>query len=448
MIAELKKISKSKIALLGLGLENLALLKFLIKNKAASDITICDARPLEKLLPLLEGMKASEKKKLQWRLEEKFNKDLEDFNILFRAPGWPIFCPGIQIALKKSRTELNSPMNLFLKLCPSKKIVGVTGTKGKGTTSSLLVAIFKESKKKVWLGGNIGIAPFGFIDKVKKDDFVVLELSSFQLEDLRLSPRYAILLNMYHEHLAPADPLNPNYHKNYPSYLRAKLTIAKWQDKQGVFIVNEGLKKLLEKNKKNLGHGKLIYFKPSNLPSGLEGDYYKENVGAAVTLAKILHLPQESIAKAVKKFKNLEHRLEFVRELKGIRYYDNSFSTTPESSSLDLKSFPTPIVLLAGGADKGSNFKPFAQMIKEKVQLLILFPGQGTDRLRSEVIKAGFSDKNIKITTSMDEAVKSAAAAVKTKGTVLLSTGCASFGFFKNYKERGNLFKEAVKRLK
>jgi len=436
-------LGNKKIALLGLGIENQALLQYLLEKRIKNVITICDSRSAKELGDRYQ--KFNRYPQIKWRLKEKFNRNLYDFDVLFRSPGWPIFCPGIQEALKHE-VELNSPMNLFLALCPTKNIIGVSGTKGKGTTASLIFHILRTAQKKVWLGGNIGIAPLAFLKKIKTNDWVVLELSSFQLEDLNFSPRYSVLTNLYKEHLAPADPLNPNYHKTFKKYILAKLNIARQQKSTDYFFINKKFQALLAPYKKFSGTGKKISFGPSKLPSRLVGNYNQENIGAAVALSKVFKITPTVVKKAVSTFVGLEHRLEFVTEKDGIKYYDNSFATTPESTIMDLHSFKNPIILLVGGADKGANFKPLAQAIKGRVKLAILLDGTGTKRIRNELVKIKYGRERMPLAKSMPEAIKIARKNAENGDIVLLSTACASFGMFKNYKERGNLFKLYAKK--
>jgi UDP-N-acetylmuramoylalanine--D-glutamate ligase len=433
---ELKKLAGKKIALLGFGLDNQALLALLNKHKIKTEITICDARPAS----ALPAVKASYSP-INYRLGKSFNKNLYEFDILFRSPGWPISCPGIREAKKTGRTEISSPLNLFFALCPSKNIIGVTGTKGKGTTATLIYKILRETKKRVWLGGNIGISPLNFLDSIKPADYVVLELSSFQLEDLRYSPRLAVITNLYKEHLAPADPHNPNFHPSFAAYWQAKLQITKNSGNK-YLVIN---KKLSAKIKTAKLKTKVIYFGASSLPTKLIGGFNQQNIAAAVAIAELLKIKAAAYKKTIADFSNLEHRLEFIQEIKGVKYFDNSFSTTPESTELDLKSFAEPIILIAGGADKGADFRTLAKTIKKKVKLLILLPGKATPRLKKAIEAAGLKKNRRQDAADMKEAVK----ITKTAGTagdiVLLSTACASFGIFKNYKERGDLFKKYVR---
>ena len=420
----LKDLQNKKIAILGLGLENTALVKYILKHNIKCEITVCDKRTeIKSKLPV------------SWQLGKNYNKNLEKFDILFRAPGWPIN----EVKSKKLKVEsINSPMRLFFDLCPTKNIIGVTGTKGKGTTSSLIYEILKTAGKRAWLGGNIGVAPFEFIDKIKKTDWVVLELSSFQLEDMTVSPHISVITNFYSEHLAPADPNNPNFHKTLKDYRNAKLNIIKWQRSVDKAVLSYKLKT----------KGKIIYFKKSELPSKLIGEHNKENIGAAVEVAKIIDIKSEIIKKAVANFKGLEHRLEFVKEVKGVKYYDDSFATTPEAAIIALKSFNQPVIILLGGADKGSDFKKLAQEVKKRCKFVVLINGKATPQIKKQLLKAGYGRNKIKQANNIEEIVKIARSKAVAGDVILLSTACASFGMFKNYKERGNLFKKQVKKLK
>jgi UDP-N-acetylmuramoylalanine--D-glutamate ligase len=442
-IPNMETKKNTNIALLGLGLDNLALLKLLDENKAPVDITICDFREKNKL-PKIK----TKNLKINYRLETEFNKNLSDFSLLFRSPGWPINCPGIQAALKSGKTKISSPLNLFFELTPTKNIIGVTGTKGKGTTATLiykiLLAANKNSGRQVFLGGNIGIAPLSFLKNIRANDYVVLELSSFQLEDLKYSPKISVITNLFKEHLAPADPHNPNFHSSLQKYWQAKLNIAKHPENK-YLIINESLHASIKNAKLP---GKLIYFSESALPSGLVGDYNRQNIAAAIEVAKILKIKADIYKKVIAEFGNLEHRLEFVASLAGVKYFDNSFSTTPESTALDLESFNSPLVQIAGGADKGADFKALAKTIKKKTDFLILLPGQGSDRIKKELIKINFPDDRLALAEDMAEAVRLAKQKSVKGGIVLLSTACASFGIFKNYKERGDLFKKYVRAKK
>ncbi|MDD2257624.1 UDP-N-acetylmuramoyl-L-alanine--D-glutamate ligase [Candidatus Falkowbacteria bacterium] len=425
----MNRLAGKKIAFLGYGLENQALLTWLKKQKLATTYTILDPHPAPAKLPT----------KVTWQSGQNYLKNLNSFDVVFRSPGAPLFLPEIKEAAKKG-VSITSAMNLFLELAPTKNIIGVTGSKGKGTTASLIAAILKADGRKVFLGGNIGVAPFSFFEKLTAASWIVLELSSFQLEDFRSSPRYSLLTNLFKEHLEPADPNNPNYHKSFASYVEAKLNIARHPENK-YFWIPKKLKTKLNSKKIN---GQFRFFEASNYPSLLAGDFNKENVGAAFALTNYLRVPKKTIKKAVATFQGLPHRLELVAVKKGIAYYDNSFSTTPESTIADLESFPGAVIIL-GGADKGADFKALAKKVKSQAHFVILLKGTASPRLKKDLLKAGLSAQKIKEAKSMAEAVFFARAAAPTKGVVLLSTACASFGLFKNYKERGDLFQKYVR---
>ncbi|MFH1582882.1 MAG: UDP-N-acetylmuramoyl-L-alanine--D-glutamate ligase [Candidatus Falkowbacteria bacterium] len=434
-------LKNKKVAILGLGIENLSLVKYLLKHKVKCEITICDARGKKQLGENYQRLLRSltlPRNDIKWQLGKDYNKNLDKFDVLFRSPGWPI-TPLTSLV----RGVVSSPMKLFFELSPTKNIIGVTGTKGKGTTASLIYEILKKAGKRVWLGGNIGVAPFDFMDKIKKNDWVVLELSSFQLEDMTVSPYVAVVTNFYSEHLAPADPNNPNFHKTLNDYKKAKLNIVRWQNKNDYSIFPGRARTSSFQTK-----GKKIYFKKSELPSKLIGEHNKENIAAAVEMAKIVGIKSDVIEKAVANFKGLEHRLELAREYKGVKYYDDSFATTPEAAIIALKSFTAPIVLLLGGADKKSDFSQLAKEVKKRCKFVVLLNGQATSRIKKELLKARFDKNKMKLANNIKEAVAAARRQAEAGEVVLLSTACASFGMFKNYKERGRLFKAEVKSLK
>ncbi|MFH1661943.1 MAG: UDP-N-acetylmuramoyl-L-alanine--D-glutamate ligase [Candidatus Falkowbacteria bacterium] len=477
----LDDLRDKKICILGLGIENYALVKFLLKKKIRREITICDSRDKKDLKNRYDVIAMSDdddneiatptarndsvdvaRNDSGLRLGKNYDKNLDKFDVIFRSPGYPLFKLNkknwIAGQARNDKVEISSPMKLFFELCPTKNIIGVTGTKGKGTTASLIYEILKLSKKRIFLGGNIGIAPFEFINKIKKDDWVVLELSSFQLEDMDASPHIAVITNFSREHLAPADPNNPNYHKSMRGYWEAKANIFRWQKTNDYFIINKNFQfsifnfqsisnvsifnfqKLYKKNYKS----NPIFFTSSDLPSRLIGEHNKENIAAAVEVAKIVGVKNEIIKKAVANFKGLEHRLEFVKEIKNIKYYNDSFATIPESTITALKSFSNNIILLAGGAEKKSDFKKLAREIKKRVKFIILLNGKATPRLKKEILKAGYNKDGIKLVYNIKDAVKIAKQNAEKGDVVLLSPACASFGMFKNYKERGEKFKKEI----
>lgn len=433
----MKKTSPNAVAVLGLGSENYALLEYSFAQGMHMPVTVFDKRSrseLKKQYPALASWKH-----VSWQTAAPTYEMLRNYSLIFRAPGF-FLKSDIRRRLQAKGVVVTSAMQLFMDIYPSKNIIGVTGTKGKGTTSSLIAAILKAGGKRVWLGGNIGVAPFSFFSKIKKNDWIVLELSSFQLQEIKTSPRIAVFTNFSPEHLAPADPQNPNYHLSLTEYWEAKNNLLRFQKKQDIAIINQKLK-----SKKLKIIGRAVYFTASSLATALAGEHNKENIAAAQLAARAAGIKTDIIAKTVKKFKGLHYRLEKVAERNGVAYYNDSFATTPESAITALNSFSQPIILLAGGADKGANFSKLAKLIKQKAKAVILFKGVATPRLRTELKKSGY-DKEVIEASTMSAAVSSAKKIARSGDIVLLSPACASFGIFKNYKDRGEQFNQAVLR--
>jgi len=431
---KLINLMQKKICILGFGIENQALVEFLVSKKIDCEITICD---LKKDTECPIGHSVS------WHTGKDYDKNLDKFDIILRVSFYPLFSSQIKKA-KKAGVEISSAIKLFFEICPTKNIIGVTGTKGKGTTASLIYNIINNNINNsihTYFGGNIGIPVFSFLDKIKKDDWVVLELSSFQLEDLNISPKISVITNFSKEHLYPADPKNLNYHKTLKNYWDAKFNIAKFQTKNDFLILN---KKLQNKVKNKKINSKLKYFNKSNLKSKLIGEHNKENIASAIMVAEILKIKKDIIKNVVKNFKGLEYRLQFIKEKNNIKYYNDSFATTPEATITALKSFSNPVIILLGGADKGSNFKQLAKIIKQKTKFVVLFKGTAQDKIVKELKKINYLQKNIKIADSMKNAMKIAKQNSIAGDIILLSPACASFGIFKNYKERGKLFNKEI----
>lgn len=447
MHEKIAKLNKKKIAILGLGIENQALLEFLEKSGLRAEYHIFDMREEKELVSRL-GKLNKENMRIHKSSDEN---DLSVYDTIFRSPGYPLFKDNVIDASEKG-VEISSAMKMFFELCPTKNIIGVTGSKGKGTTSSLIHKILTTDGIKSFLGGNIGVAPFSFIDDIGEEGYVVLELSSFQLEDLDKSPHISVITNLSEEHLKPADPLNPNYHKSMDDYTRAKLNILKYQKKCDFAVLNEVFKDkplfFSRGREEYLGKAKRVYFSKSELASKLVGKYNKENIAAAVEVAKILGIKSSVIKKAVAVFKGLPHRIEYVREVMGVKYYDNSLATTPEATIADINSFIEPIILFLGGADKGASFKNLAKEISKKnIKYVVLLEGESSNKINQELLASGFPSHKIKEVSSMTEGVETAKRQSKAGDIVLLSTACASFGMFKNYKERGLFFQDEVNKI-
>lgn len=440
----LNRLQKKNICILGLGVENYHLVKYLLVQKIECNFIICDARSRETLGDKYDEL--ARKQNIFWQLGKGYNENLWVGDVLFRSPGWPIVCPGIREALRYG-SLLYSPMRLFLDICQTKNIIGVTGTKGKGTTSSLIFEILRAAKKKVWLGGNIGVAPFSFVNKIKKNDWVVLELSSFQLEDCARSPRLAVMTNFYPEHLAPADPNNPNFHASLPAYWRAKANIFTHQKKGDWLIANKQTERRVMAELGKGTRSQVFFYDKSDLSSNLPGEHNQENIAAAEIIADIVGIKTDIVARAVSSFRGLPHRIELIGEKKGVRFYDDSFATTPEATLTAIKAFDQPKIIFLGGAEKNSDFSRLAEAVATRsVKFVVLLDGKATQRIKKRLISAGFPTKKMKLARDIESAVKTAVGQSVSGDVVLLSTACASFGMFKNYKERGESFTKEVRK--
>src|SRR3989338_6384171 len=443
----LKDFKNKRICFLGLGLENLSLAEYLAKKGIKA--TVFDRRSAAELGERFEKI---EKLGVDFRGGNNHLQGIADFDVIFRTPG---FMDAGKTKFKKSAV-FTSPMALFFDLCPA-KIIAVTGTKGKGTASSLIFHILKKAGKNVWLAGNIGVAPFDFIGKIKADHFVILELSSFQLLDFRGSPHIAVVTNLFPDHLSPADPLNPIYHKSLKEYYGAKANIFLNQKKDGWLVVNKNSRhpdNLLKKS-----GARRVYFEiDDNLHKSrhLIGVHNQENIAVSCAVAKILGIPAKTIYKAVESFSGLEHHLEFVAEINGIRFYNDSASTMPAATLAAARAFSRSVILITGGVNKGYDLKEFAKdLLKSPYSLSIMLIGRTSKELFGHFKKMGPELKKHKSAVyyrggkNIKEIIKDAMAiASKEGGVVLFSPGFASFDMFQNSKDSGKKFKEAVWELK
>ena len=451
---KIEDLKDKKIAIIGLGMEGLDVLSYLKKNGLQA--SVLDSKTQEELG---KNFTKAESLGANFILGENYLSNLSNFNVIFRSPGVKILLPEITEAEKRG-VLVTSSANLFFSSCRG-KIIGVTGTKGKGTTSTLIFNILKNSFNRTFIGGNVGLPMLSFLDEVKENDFVVLELSSFQLQDLKISPHIAIVLNITSEHL--------DYHATCDEYIRAKQSIVCWQKKEDFTIINGDYyepikfsrltpaKKYFFSRFRKLEEGAFINGENIVIKTGevekiichrqdliLRGEHNLENVCAASLAAFLAGAKVESISEEVKKFKGLEHRLEFVGELAGIKYYNDSFATTPEASIAAIRSFKEPIILIAGGSKKGSDFSELGKEIfSSSVKTLILI-GDTAAEIKKASEEAGFKGKIIEGCKNMEEIFKAAKDSAKPDDIILLSPACASFGMFKNYKDRGNQFKSQV----
>ena len=455
-----KQLQNKKVAVIGFGLEGQAVTKFLLKHGVKP--VLFDQNQLS-----TTNKQYLKNKSIKFTQGKEAFKKITGFDLVFRSPGVPLS------KLKSLTSEITSQTKYFFEHCPA-QIIGVTGTKGKGTTSTLIYKILKESEKrlhrKVYLTGNIGkIQALDFISRLKPNDLVVYELSSFQLQDLRISPHVAVVLMTTSEHL--------DYHKNLFEYLKAKSNITKYQASKDFAVVNldyensvkigkQGkgsknffsIKKVLSngsyysgeavylKNSKHLNPVKIIDVK--NLL--LRGEHNYENVCAAIQATTLLGSSIFEMQRVLKNFKGLEHRLERLGQKKGISFYNDSFSTTPETTIAAIKSFNEPEILILGGSSKKSNFKILGKIISNthNIKALILI-GQEAKRILQEIPKSWLVSHKIYIGAKNMKEVFSQISKIAIAGDVVLfSPACASFDMFQNYIDRGLQFKKNYKTFK
>lgn len=379
---------------------------------------------------------------------------LNNFDLIVRTAG---IHP--KVILDKNpdvKNKITTSVQEFFRVCPSHCIIGVTGTKGKGTTTSLIAKMLTAAGKSVHIGGNIGIAALELLPEVKQSDWVVLELSSFQLEDFKgPSPHIAVCLMVVPEHL--------NWHADMKEYLGAKQRLFTNQSQGDIAVyysgddnstkiaaVSPGTKIPYMKTPGAIVDNELVMIDGQEIcltsEIKLPGRHNWQNVCAAVTVVWQITKDTKSISSVLKSFSGLEHRLELVRELDSVRYYDDSFATTPETAIAAIQAFDGPKVLILGGSDKGIPLDPIAdEVVKNNVRHVIAIGDVGPV-IEKQLRYHGFNNITGGL-TKMPEIVNEARSRAKPGDTVLLSTGCASFGLFENYKDRGQQFKQAVQLL-
>lgn len=453
---QLKVFQHKKIAILGLGIEGMSSAEFLKKFEA--DLTFFDQKD-ESDIEVKVLKRARELGEVE--LGKNAFEKLTGFDLIVRSPG----INKNEQYLEKAQqlgAILTSQTKLFFDLCPS-QIIGVTGTKGKGTTSTLIYEMLKKSGRDAYLGGNIGVPPIVFLEQLSESSVVVLELSSFQLHDLTKSPHIAVMLMVVPEH--------QDYHQNVEEYIDAKRNILRFQTKDDFAIINRDYPASHESDIFSDGQVFQVTRERSTAEQGtfiregaiwmtmrgtewkvidvdkiaLPGKHNIENAAAAAMAATLAGASKSDIYDVLTTFTGLEHRLELVREVEGVSYYDDSFSTTPETAIAAIESFTQPEILILGGSSKDSDFTELGKTIASAPNIkAIIGIGEEWEKIKESI--HGLPEHVLLLEGAKDmHAVVQAASKLATSGDiVLLSPACASFGMFKNYKERGNLFKEEV----
>ena len=448
-----------KVAIIGIGVSNLPLLEYFYDLNAR--VTIFDSKESNQIS--VEAMQKIEKYGFEFIGGKDSLSRLKGFDIIFRSPSCMPDRPELVEAVENGAV-LTSEIEMVLKLAPC-KVIGVTGTEGKTTTTTLINEIVKKSGRKTYLGGNMGKPIFTKIRNVKPENIIILELSSFQLSDMDISPDISVVTNIYPDHL--------NVHKSYEEYREAKKNIFKHQSENGIVVLNYDNEFTREFAKE--ANGKVIFFSSKEkLDDGfiydkadgtikyckdgvrrhimkkedikLRGIHNYENICAALAATSSI-VDVDTQVKAIEEFTGVEHRLEFVRELNNVKWYNDSIGTSPASTIAGLNSFDEDIILLAGGSDKGLDYKEVGEAIARKVRALIL-TGPTSEKIENAT-KQALNGKSIEIyyTSNMQESVNLAKEIAKAGDVVLLSPASASFDLYKNFEDRGHQFKDCVNSL-
>lgn len=365
--------------------------------------------------------------------------NLNDYEVIFRSPGVPRMHP--KLVEFKDQNAIFSQTKLFFELCPC-NIVAITGTKGKTTTTSLIYEILKASGKNVFLGGNIGEPPLNFLSQLTPDSIVVLEVSSFQSQDLHKSPHVGVILNVTQDHLDDGT-FRAASHVTHTEYLQAKAQMIANQTENDVAILHPELGEVFRQS----GRGKKVTVEPRQFAGWdrkLIGDHNLENIGAAALTCAEFGIAQEIIKKVVAEFSGVPMRLQLVAEQNGVKYVNDSAGSNPDSTIAAIKSFSSNIILIVGGSEKGFDYSELGQVIIDSahVKALVVI-GQVAPKILEAVV--GFKGKILTGAQSMKEVIAQANSAAALGDTVVLSPGAASFDMFKNYKDRGDQFDQAVK---
>ena len=444
------KFKGKTVAVTGIGISNRPLINYLLDKGAV--ITARDIKPREKLEPYITEI---ENKGVKIITGENYLDGINE-EYIFRSPGIRYDKPAFINAVNNG-SALTSEMELFLELCPA-KITGVTGSNGKTTTTTIISLILEAQFGKVYVGGNIGVPLLPLAEQMTENDHVVVELSSFQLQTMNKSPDTAVITNISPNHL--------DYHKDMDEYAEAKKNIFYHQLPGSKLILNYNCgvtRGFIDEANPGVdviyfGHesgvfekDNIIYYKNEYilnagdilLPGRHNTENYMAAIGATAELAS-----KENIAGIAGSFNGVEHRMEFVRELNGIKYYNSSIDSSPSRTIAALSVFGQKVIVICGGSDKNIPFEPLVKPLIEKAKTIVL-TGAARPKIKEALLNGGNTELPVIIEESgFADAVIKAHEAATPGDIVLLSPACASYDAFQNFEERGNLFKKIVNNLK
>lgn len=450
-----KYIHRKKVAVVGIGVSNIPLINFLIKLGA--NVSAFDIKSEEQLGDIAKEFKS---KGVELVLGHGYLDKLTGFQVVFKTPSMRIDCEAL-LRVKSEGAYITSEMEEFIRYCKG-KIYGVTGSDGKTTTTTIISKLLTEEGYKTWVGGNIGTPLFSQIEEICEKDMVVLELSSFQLMTIDSPIDVAICTNLAPNHL--------DMHKDMQEYIDSKKNIFLYQESNGVLVVNKENEITFSFEKEAKGEvrefsSKQVLNKGSYYNEGMlylegkevckkdniviKGMHNVENYLAAFVATKD-DVSIKTMKSVAEKFAGVEHRCELVRELNGVKYYNDSIASSPTRTLAGLKAFDTKVIIIAGGYDKHIPFEPLAEEGYPYIKELILM-GDTKEKIYEVFTKLKDSkgiEINIHSVSDLKEAVIKARELAQSGDIVTLSPACASFDMFPNFAVRGNIYKEIVNEMK
>jgi UDP-N-acetylmuramoylalanine--D-glutamate ligase len=457
----MKKWNGKRVLILGAARQGLALARWLSLHGAR--VTLSDLRSADELRVARESLAELQ---IDWALGGHPLELLDSTDVLCLSGGVPLTLPIVAEAVKRG-IPLSNDTQIFMEVVPCKTI-GITGSAGKTTTTTLVGQMAKNAYgDKAYVGGNIGDPLINHVDNMKPGDIAILEISSFQLDQMTISPNIAAILNITPNHL--------DRHGTMEAYTASKARILEFQSEEDVAILGHDDKGAWSLRSKV--SGKLFTFSLHELEEGLDGAYVQDgllnlrdgniylplilrekislrgdhnvlNVLAAFAIGHAAGFTLDAMLEAVEDFRGVPHRLEFIRELRGVRWYNDSIATAPERSMAAIRSFDEPIVLLLGGRDKDLPWEDLVQLMGERIDHVVLF-GEVAEKIEGTVNKLGLREKRFTVSRAehLHEAVIQAGEVAEAGDVVLLSPGGTSFDEFKDFSERGERFRAWVQEL-
>lgn len=435
----IKDFKGRKVLILGLGLNEGGVGSAKFFANAGSHVRVTDLKDEKTLKPSLEKLWGVPN--IQYVLGQHRKGDIEWADLIIRNQA---IKPGNEFLeyAKELGKEIETDMGIFLQFVNPKQLIGVTGTKGKSTVSSLIYEVLKNGGKKVLFGGNIGKSVLDIVPLIESDTTVVLELSSFQLESFdekKISPHIGIITNIFEDHL--------NYYESFESYVSAKKVIAKYQTPEDSLLLWKDDQVAQVSTFLSSITSTIINFSKDDLPEefdpSLKGEHNLNNAAAAYEVGKLLKIDEGKIISALQEFKGVPFRLELIKNSNGIKIYNDTTATNPSAAIASLRALPS-CILICGGQNANMDYTGFADTIDKYVKSVYFLDGDATDEIRSLL-----KHKNIQRGTykSLDQLLKDVKAEAKTGDTILLSPGAKSFNMFQNEFDRGRKFNQIVERL-